>query len=67
MKKIFALILAVMVAVCCTFAAAAADQTFPSPTAPTIIPPKPTEPPTGELPTLYIYCHTYYIYSTTPI
>lgn len=53
MKKIFALLLAVLVALSCTVAAAAADpsSTYPSPTAPTIIPPNPDEPPTGNQPT----------------
>ncbi len=51
MKKLFALLLAVLVALSCSIAVAAVDPTYPSPTAPTIIPPKPDEPPTGEHPT----------------
>lgn len=51
MKKFFALLLAVLVALSCSLAAAAADPVYISPTAPTIIPPHTDEPPTGELPT----------------
>ena len=46
MKKIFALVFAVLLTFGCTVAAFAADPTYPSPTAPTVIPPGPDEPET---------------------
>lgn len=49
MKKIIALLLAVMMAFGCTVAAFA--EIYPSPTAPTIIPPHPSDPETVTGPT----------------
>ena len=51
MKKLFALLLAVLIALSCSLAVAAVTPTYPRPPAPTPSPPTPDEPPTGEHPT----------------